>query len=145
MAFSDTDLIKQLQMEQKTLITRLVSIRHAIVGLGGEVSNRELQELLDADGEPPISRTTIVPEQFSPDLPRTKKIAYALKELGGHGNVSEITEKIMELEPELKELDENDKAKFRRNVMLLTAYLYRDGRLAVKRDDKNKNRYRLVE
>jgi len=134
-------ILRQLQTQQKALISQLKSIRHAIVGFGGELSNKDLQELLNVEGETPLERLLIVPLAFSGDLPRTQKIAFALKQLGGEGFVSEIVEKLRELEPDLTV----DEAKLKRNTTLLTSYLYRDGRLAVKKDAKNRYRYRLIE
>jgi hypothetical protein len=140
------EFLEKLYSEQKHLIGRLRAIRHAIVGMGGEISNADFQDLLDLEGEGvQLAKLLVVPSEFNADLPRTQKIAYVLKSLGGSAYVSEIVDRLLEIEPPTEEMSEEKKAIFKRNISLLTSYLYRDGRLRAKKDGKNRYLYKLIE
>lgn len=138
------ELIEKLEAEQKNLLNRLKAVRNAIIGFGGEISNLDFSDILQVEEEEQIIyKPLMVPQEFSKDLQQIQKIAYVIKDLGGEAYVSEIVDRLLELEGN-KDISESAKVTFRRNITLLTSYLYRDNRLKVKKDGI-KYRYSLIE
>ena len=126
-----SDVLLALYEEEQALLNKLNAVRNAIIALGGAVSDHEKAPF----------RPLKVPESWSTDLPKIKKISYAIKELGGEASSSEIAEKIHELDGSIDWiLDSSSPDK--RNIIMLVAYLYKKGRLKVRREG-GKNIYSL--
>jgi hypothetical protein len=131
------DLVDALHREEFELVKRLKATRNAIVGFGGTLSNDLIHSLLELDEKPDVVKKPPieVPSEYDESLSVIQKIAFALQQLGGEGYVTEIAEKISELDESARKDEEG----LKKSVTAMTSYLYKEGRIDARKEG---NRYK---